>query len=148
MPPNPSSSTVNVYPEVLDISWRTNLRYDPRLGDEDGDEAHTPDHGATLRHVRIETPSQRASPVDSGHGSREKPSAASDRHRQGPGRASRSWTFIVKHFPLDLAWIPNNWSWSKIKPIIRAWVQGWISVIFMVIPRVESVLGQVRFPSV
>ncbi|KAF9813949.1 hypothetical protein IEO21_05385 [Rhodonia placenta] len=145
MPPNPSSSTVNVYPEVLDISWRTNLRYDPRLGDEDGDEAHTPDHGATLRHVRIETPSQRASPVDSGHGSREKPSAASDRHRQGPGRASRSWTFIVKHFPLDLAWIPNNWSWSKIKPIIRAWVQGWISVIFMVIPRVESVLGQATF---
>ena len=41
-------------------------------------------------------------------------------------------------------WIVRNWHWSKVKPVIRCAVVGWISVLLFVIPRVEKEVGQVR----
>ncbi|KAF8811417.1 hypothetical protein BYT27DRAFT_7336184 [Phlegmacium glaucopus] len=42
-------------------------------------------------------------------------------------------------------WIEKNWNWSKLKPVIRCTVVGWVSVVLFVIPRVEIFLGQASF---
>lgn len=46
--------------------------------------------------------------------------------------------------PETLQWIPENWTWSKIKPVIRCAVAAWIATVLFVIPRVQIFLGQVR----
>ncbi|PFH45992.1 hypothetical protein AMATHDRAFT_70774 [Amanita thiersii Skay4041] len=46
--------------------------------------------------------------------------------------------------PAFLQWIPANWSWSKLKPVIRAYAAGWTSAVLFVIPRVQIFIGQVR----
>ncbi|KAH9835384.1 uncharacterized protein C8Q71DRAFT_908525 [Rhodofomes roseus] len=65
VPPSPAMPPLSLplhsqYLDVLDISWHANLRYDARLGDDDGDEPpygsyHGPRDAPHLRHVRIET---------------------------------------------------------------------------------------------
>ncbi|KAF8149165.1 hypothetical protein B0H34DRAFT_735166 [Crassisporium funariophilum] len=49
--------------------------------------------------------------------------------------------FFAKHSE----WIGKNWTWSKIKPVIRCAVVGWISVVIFVIPKVEAFVGQASF---
>ncbi|PCH32963.1 hypothetical protein WOLCODRAFT_141429 [Wolfiporia cocos MD-104 SS10] len=132
------------FPEVIDISWRHNLRYDPRLGDEDGtDDERAHDRHAS-RHVRIETPSWRA-PSQATSVEQEK----SDRLHKDRKPLSFQWRRLgktaVDKFPLDLKWIPNNWSWPKLKPVIRCALLGWVSILFMVFSRTEAVLGQATF---
>jgi hypothetical protein len=46
--------------------------------------------------------------------------------------------------PPSLQWIPANWNWSKLKPVIRSAIAGWIAAILFVIPAVEVLMGQVR----
>lgn len=46
--------------------------------------------------------------------------------------------------PAFLQWIPANWNWSKLKPVIRCAIAAWISAVLFVIPTVENVMGQVR----
>lgn len=46
--------------------------------------------------------------------------------------------------PVFLQWIPANWNWSKLKPVIRCAIAAWISAVLFVIPTVENVMGQVR----
>ncbi|KAH9924008.1 uncharacterized protein B0H18DRAFT_1120090 [Fomitopsis serialis] len=150
MPP-PELLPVSQYPEVIDISWRHNLRYDPRLGDEDEDEAaygsyHVPRDIPPLRHVRIETPSW-------GPGGSQGRSSPSDTEKQPQRRERRSCgqhmnalrQTAARYFPIDLAWIPANFSWPKIKPIVRSFVMAFISVVFMVLSPVEDVTGQASF---
>ncbi|KAH9905564.1 uncharacterized protein B0H18DRAFT_1132072, partial [Fomitopsis serialis] len=128
MPP-PELLPVSQYPEVIDISWRHNLRYDPRLGDEDEDEAaygsyHVPRDIPPLRHVRIETPSW-----------------GPEARRAGPRPATlRSNLSGAKDGPAA-----TNFSWPKIKPIVRSFVMAFISVVFMVLSPVEDVTGQASF---
>ncbi|KAI5115336.1 hypothetical protein M0805_008881, partial [Coniferiporia weirii] len=43
------------------------------------------------------------------------------------------------------AWISNNFDATRIKPIIRAAVAAWISVVLMVIPSTEKLMGQASF---
>ncbi|KII83920.1 hypothetical protein PLICRDRAFT_179954 [Plicaturopsis crispa FD-325 SS-3] len=47
--------------------------------------------------------------------------------------------------PQQLAWIPANWTWSKIKVAIRCAIAAWISLVLFVIPSVESAMGQASF---
>lgn len=56
-------------------------------------------------------------------------------------------TFLRIHLrlPIFLQWIPANWNWSKLKPVIRCAIAAWVSVVIFVIPKVEIWLGQVRF---
>lgn len=45
--------------------------------------------------------------------------------------------------PANLQWIPANWTWSKIKPVIRCAVAAWIAAVLFIIPRAEVFMGQV-----
>lgn len=45
--------------------------------------------------------------------------------------------------PLDLKWIADNWTWSKIKLVIRDALAGWVSLLFVVITKPEKTIGQV-----
>ena len=45
--------------------------------------------------------------------------------------------------PSSLRWIPANFTWSKIKPVIRCSIAASLAVILFVIPTVELVMGQV-----
>lgn len=113
--------------------------YDPRLGDEESEETRTEQ---PQRHVRIQVPTWTSHPVhdEKVHQFREKRRAFSEQLRS-------VGTFVVKNFPLDLQWIPNNWTWSKWKPVIRSAILGWLSILFMVITRLEEITGQVRLAS-
>ncbi|KZT00914.1 uncharacterized protein LAESUDRAFT_523085 [Laetiporus sulphureus 93-53] len=111
--------------------------YDPRLGDEESEETRTEQ---PQRHVRIQVPTWTSHPVhdEKVHQFREKRRAFSEQLRS-------VGAFVVKNFPLDLQWIPNNWTWSKWKPVIRSAILGWLSILFMVITRLEEVTGQATF---
>lgn len=50
---------------------------------------------------------------------------------------------IIDFFNDHFAWVPNNWHWSKLKPVIRCAVTAWISLVLFVIPAFERALGQV-----
>lgn len=121
-------------------------RYDPRLGDEDVDEDVTingagraEDFARPPMHVRI--------PTDIAHDSKD-----SDRtQKEGrevnaktrPVWASRLGKACRKLLPFDFAWIPANFTWSKLKPVIRCAVVCWVSAVLMIIPRTSSMMGQV-----
>jgi hypothetical protein len=48
------------------------------------------------------------------------------------------------HWPEQLKWVKDNWTWSKVKPVVRCAVAAWISLVLFVIPAVQRFLGQVR----
>ncbi|XP_006457385.1 hypothetical protein AGABI2DRAFT_212754 [Agaricus bisporus var. bisporus H97] len=49
------------------------------------------------------------------------------------------------HLPQNLQWIPKAWTWSNIKVVIRCAVVAWVSSLFLIVPRLELVLGQASF---
>ncbi|KIP04314.1 hypothetical protein PHLGIDRAFT_493842 [Phlebiopsis gigantea 11061_1 CR5-6] len=53
--------------------------------------------------------------------------------------------WLVKYSPVDLKWIPANWAWSKVKPVIRCAIVAWISILFVIIPKTEVTLGTASF---
>ncbi len=44
---------------------------------------------------------------------------------------------------VELGWIPNNLNWSKIKPALRSALLAWVSLLFVIIPKLSVMLGQV-----
>ncbi|KXN81239.1 hypothetical protein AN958_05700 [Leucoagaricus sp. SymC.cos] len=48
--------------------------------------------------------------------------------------------------PASLQWIPKNWTWSNLKPVIRSAIVAWISAILFIIPKIELMMGQVSTP--
>ncbi|KAJ6463830.1 hypothetical protein C8R47DRAFT_1156945 [Mycena vitilis] len=46
-------------------------------------------------------------------------------------------------WPSSLQWVPENFTWAKVKPTIRSAVAAWLSLVLFVIPKVEVFLGQV-----
>ncbi|KAI9062294.1 hypothetical protein FKP32DRAFT_1677443 [Trametes sanguinea] len=116
--------------------------YDPRLGDEDVaavlEQSDLPQR--PQKHVRI--------PDDAGHD----PDAPSDeggseKHRARPHKKPpEPWhRRLLRLLPFDLSWIPANFTWSKIKPVIRCAFVCFVSAILMVIPRVYNLMGQGSF---
>ncbi|KAF9261178.1 hypothetical protein L218DRAFT_981064 [Marasmius fiardii PR-910] len=47
--------------------------------------------------------------------------------------------------PASLQWIPDNWTWSKIKIALRCAVAAWLAMVLFVIPPVELYMGQAAF---
>jgi len=45
--------------------------------------------------------------------------------------------------PDQLKWIPANWSWPKLKPVLRSALSAWICVLLIVINPSMRLLGQV-----
>ena len=45
--------------------------------------------------------------------------------------------------PPIIAWIPANFTWPKLKPVIRCALTAWVSVVLMIIGPVSRSLGQV-----
>lgn len=118
--------------------------HDPRMGDEGPADEHRPhaqqEHPHTEKHVRLEAPSDGVGP-NSAPASGEK--KAPEQQQPRPSRLRKLGSLLVHKFPINLQWVPNNWTWSKIKPVIRSAAMGWVSVLFMIIPRTERMLGQV-----
>ena len=49
----------------------------------------------------------------------------------------------LHHLPKPLEWIPQRFTWSNIKPVIRCAVSAWICLVLYVIHPVEKTMGQV-----
>ncbi|KAI0697464.1 hypothetical protein BC835DRAFT_1504792 [Cytidiella melzeri] len=64
-------------------------------------------------------------------------------------RLSRAGMALVRKIPLlgsvDLSWVSNNLTWSKIKPALRCALLAWVSLLFVVIAKLEVMLGQASF---
>jgi len=60
-----------------------------------------------------------------------------------PIKEPKPWMNL--RLPAQLRWIPRNWTWSKLKPVIRCSIVAWVSAVLFIIPRVELLMGQVRF---
>ncbi|EJD51076.1 hypothetical protein AURDEDRAFT_182332 [Auricularia subglabra TFB-10046 SS5] len=44
-----------------------------------------------------------------------------------------------------VSWIAPKFTWTNLKPVIRSAVSGWISLLFILIPRTERIMGQASF---
>ncbi|KAL1753824.1 hypothetical protein FB107DRAFT_264038 [Schizophyllum commune] len=51
----------------------------------------------------------------------------------------------LHHLPKPLEWIPQRFTWSNIKPVIRCAVSAWICLVLYVIHPVEKTMGQASF---
>jgi len=62
-------------------------------------------------------------------------------------RETKEGAAVVKwECPSFLQWIPQNWTWTKIKPVIRCAIHMWVSALLFIIPSVQRVFGQVCPP--
>lgn len=122
-------------------------RYDPRLGDESENEGPTPAPARSERHVRLEEhPTfEEYTPQIKREGNLSESSSDSETTKKADSTASRKsiGKWVLEKSPIDLHWIPDNWKWSKIKPLIRCAIVAWVSVLFFVVKRLEILLGQV-----
>ncbi|KAI0653782.1 hypothetical protein C8Q70DRAFT_927041 [Cubamyces menziesii] len=118
--------------------------YDPRMGDEEileeSEHGHQP---RPQKHVRI--------PTNVGHDADASPdelSAEKGRNHQSKpsSKPPEPWsTRLAKLLPFDLGWVPANFTWSKLKPVIRCATVCFVSAILMVIPQVYVPMGQGSF---
>ena len=124
--------------------------YDPRMGDESGDERPIQPvrTQSSHRHVRLKEhptleeyePQAKEGHTPSEHSSETTKKADSTKSAVSPGQ------WVLAHSPIDLAWIPANWTWSKMKVLIRCALVAWISLLFFIVKRLEILLGQVSGP--
>lgn len=67
-------------------------------------------------------------------------SSPSSMSTKEPRRAPHRWSFFSR---FDLQWIVKNLTVSRLKPVIRSAIAGWISILLVIIPNVERAMGQV-----
>ncbi|KAJ7510139.1 hypothetical protein B0H11DRAFT_1957855 [Mycena galericulata] len=48
-------------------------------------------------------------------------------------------------WPSALQWVPDNFTWAKIKPTIRSAVAAWLATVLFLIPKIELFWGQAGF---
>jgi hypothetical protein len=79
-----------------------------------------------------------SSESEKGSARKEDEKGANSGTRSAPvsGKAKMKW-------PKPMQWIPANWSWPKMKPVIRCAIACWIAVVLFVIPKVEIWMGNV-----
>lgn len=117
---------------------------DPRMGDEDeGSPSHhekeTPTRptaaNAPHKEVRLRLPTSNASSSEESNQKKE------DRLVDKPS----PWLHnpVINTLLIDLKWIPANWTWSKLKPVIRGTIVAFVSVLLLVISRAEHAIGNV-----
>ena len=78
-------------------------------------------------------------------------------HSADPAAASTSSTDAIREkedesppppkrkfkLPPSLAWIPANFTWPQLKPVIRCSLSAWVALVCMILPGVARPLGQV-----
>ncbi|KAJ7744984.1 hypothetical protein DFH07DRAFT_20255 [Mycena maculata] len=65
-----------------------------------------------------------------------------------PSTSTDSSTFYVPEWlkwPSSLQWVPDNFTWAKVKPTIRSAGAAWLSTVLFLIPRIERLWGQAGF---
>ncbi|KAI0060820.1 hypothetical protein BV25DRAFT_1871013 [Artomyces pyxidatus] len=97
------------------MAQQEHKHFDPRIGDDDDEEA-----------PKSKTRQDSASPDSS------EPKPAPP--------AKKALTL-----PVNLQWIPNNWSWAKLKPVIRSAIAAWACLILMVDQTTLVTMGQAGF---
>ncbi|PBK88893.1 hypothetical protein ARMGADRAFT_996733 [Armillaria gallica] len=98
-------------------------------------ESSTESRRSRGRDLRIETEPEKLGRSDSS------PSGTS--LKQAPVEEKQEKKRFQFKLPSNLQWIPANWSWPKVKPVIRCAVAAWLSTVLFVIPPVERFMGQV-----
>ncbi|KAK2462664.1 hypothetical protein APHAL10511_005397 [Amanita phalloides] len=79
------------------------------------------------------------------------PSPALEKNHHRPSKAKRRWMQLARSFkrpwtiPRALQWIPANFTWDKLKPVIRCAVSAWIAIVLFIIPEVSRFMGQAAF---
>ena len=53
---------------------------------------------------------------------------------------------FVWKMPLFLAWVPVNWTWTKVRSAARCTMVVWISALLFIIPTAKHILGRVSNP--
>lgn len=126
------------------------VHYDPRMGDEGSDDEMplpTPPRQARKRVTMDRHPTFDDSEPRRYPSSQDTiPEKDKESEYNKPPRHSLG-QWILKKSPINLQWIPPNFTWSKIKPVLRSALTAWISVLFFIIPSLERMLGQVCLPS-
>lgn len=152
------------------MASRSPEHFDPRVGDEGDEELFQPisspsrsSHAPQERHVRLDVPPAEPSTVlgekDLERGNRspsddtEKPDDSEDDSGSQIGRWAKRAFHTVQvvgekvnaklPFTVDLSWVLNNFTWGKIKPVIRVAVVAWICLLFIIIAKTEILLGTV-----
>lgn len=124
---------------------------DPRMGDEDEDLESQDRHeipsrrSAAYEHrkeVKVNLSSLSTSTSDDSNPTKGTPTEKPVK-KPNPLIHNSVVDFILNKVLIDFSWIPANFSWRKIKPVIRSTILGFLSVVFLVIPRVEHALGNV-----
>lgn len=106
-------------------------------------------HAEANRHVRlglsIEEPKSAPGQASANSASREKDSPGAAEEENDDGSTVRKTLFdgFVSYLALRTEWIPSHITTTHMKPVFRSAVCAWVSVILLVIPRVEAVMGQV-----
>ncbi|KDQ52942.1 hypothetical protein JAAARDRAFT_39659 [Jaapia argillacea MUCL 33604] len=99
-------------------------------GEADGHDEDGQDHADSEGQDRLEKDA---------HGHKE---LRFSKDQKGEMEEGRKYEFKL---PFDVRWIQSNWSWSKWKPAIRSAIANWISLILVVIPATEKLIGQASF---
>ncbi|KIK64040.1 hypothetical protein GYMLUDRAFT_40270 [Collybiopsis luxurians FD-317 M1] len=61
-------------------------------------------------------------------------------------RLRPEWLALSKwRWPAYLSWIPDNWTWEKVRLSLRCAVAGWLSSLLFIIPTVQVWIGQASF---
>ncbi|KAI0318290.1 hypothetical protein OF83DRAFT_1057097 [Amylostereum chailletii] len=113
--------------------------FDPRIGDED--DAEDPPH---IHRQKSST----ASPAESGTSSPPRGEKKGEKQRDAtkkPPPPPKSGLLDKFTLPQNLQWIPNNWNWSKLKPVIRSAVAQWVGLLLIVINPTLRAMGQAGF---
>ncbi|KAF8642481.1 hypothetical protein AX16_009482 [Volvariella volvacea WC 439] len=73
------------------------------------------------------------------------PPDADEQEKEEEKEKEELWKRCARGVVQSVAWIPENWTWSNIKPVIRCAVAAWTSTVLFLIPAVERLMGQASF---
>lgn len=105
--------------------------YDPRIGDEE---------------LSLEDLQDATGNTKSDNQQKEEPSSSSS-DRDTDGGADNEEAKNLFKLPSSLQWVPANFTWSKVKPVIRCAISAWVSLLLVIIPQTSKFLGQVSMLS-
>jgi hypothetical protein len=125
---------------ALELDWRSNFRFLPpnhHLGMSMKVETASYDpRGGRDRRDQGETGESKD--VDPTGASPSRSDAIQEKGRKNPAAPEKKSTFSSV-----FGWIPENFTWSQLKPVIRCFLTAWVSLVFIIVRPVARSLGQV-----
>ncbi|KAL1742869.1 hypothetical protein HDZ31DRAFT_42289 [Schizophyllum fasciatum] len=73
------------------------------------------------------------------------PDEEKEKPRPGANLQWRKAVPSLRQLPKPLQWIPQRFTWSNIKPVIRCAISAWICLVLYVIHPVANTMGQASF---